>query len=274
MSGHNARKTLHLVLTGKGGVGKTVVARIVAEYVTDRCEPPLCFDTDQTNALFSEVPAFAAQVVDLFDDEARINPSRFDAMLNEILTAERSVVIDNGSSSYFETLEYIAENDLIETLQDAGFDVYLHCVVTGGAAGESTLANLLQMAENFGERINLCAWINHFIEPVRRDGKPFVEWPEFIENSDLIAAVLEIPRMSSQLSQADFSLMLKEHLSFAEAVAPDSRLDTMKRSRLMRVRKAIFGAMDQAFGGFADTHGADRCNAALAEIASAEAADE
>ena len=52
------------------------------------------------------------------------------------------------------------------------------------------------------------------------------------------------------MTQADFSLMLKENLSFAEATAPDSHLNTMQRSRLMRVRRTLFGAMDSAFGNF------------------------
>ena len=250
MSAIPYRKTLHFILSGKGGVGKTVVARIVSEYVTERCVPPLCFDTDQTNAVFAAVPAFNVEKVDLFDGEDKLNPSRFDRMMGTIIESNLPVVIDSGSSSYFETLEYIAENDLIETLHDAGFDVFLHCIVTGGAAMRFTVGNCIEMAEWFGERANICVWVNHFWEPVQKDGKPFIEWREFVEHEHLIAAVMEIPRMNSQMTQADFSLMLKENLSFAEATAPDSHLNTMQRSRLMRVRRTLFGAMDSAFGNF------------------------
>ena len=267
------RKTLHFILSGKGGVGKTVVARIVSEYVTERCVPPLCFDTDQTNAVFAAVPAFNVEKVDLFDGEDKLNPSRFDQMMGTIIESNAPVVIDSGSSSYFETLEYIAENDLIETLHDAGFDVYLHCIVTGGAAMRFTVENCVELAEWFGDRANICVWVNHFWEPVQQNGQPFIEWREFVQNEHLIAAVMEIPRMNSQMTQADFSQMLKENLSFAEAAAPDSHLNTMQRSRLMRVRRTLFGAMDSAFGSFLPAVASKKAKGGDAPASEKEAAD-
>jgi Mrp family chromosome partitioning ATPase len=39
----------HFVLQGKGGVGKTFVASLIAQYLTERGEPVACLDTDQVN---------------------------------------------------------------------------------------------------------------------------------------------------------------------------------------------------------------------------------
>ena len=48
-------KKLHFVLQGKGGVGKTVVALLLSQYVEEKGEPVICVDTDPVNASLSSL---------------------------------------------------------------------------------------------------------------------------------------------------------------------------------------------------------------------------
>lgn len=233
----------HLLLSGKGGVGKSVVARLLAEFLADKGDPPMAFDADPVNASFAAVPAFKAKVADLIDDDQKINASRFDAMIEDVLEAERPVVIDSGASSYLPLIAYMEENDLVTDLKSEGFDVYLHSIITGGAAADFTTHNFNDVASRFGDEAKVVVWLNHFWGKVVRDGKPFTEWRTYRANRDRIHCVFEIPKMASDTSAADFASMLERNVSLAEASGPQSDFRVMQRSRLFKIRRAIFEAM-------------------------------
>jgi hypothetical protein len=233
----------HLMLSGKGGVGKSVVSRLLAEFLADEGDPPLAFDADPINASFAAVPAFKANPVDLLDEDQKVDASQFDAMIDEVLQAERSVVIDSGASSYLPLLNYIEESDLIPELKAEGFEVYFHSVITGGAAVDFTTQNFDTVASAFGDEASIVVWLNHFWEKVSRDGKPFTEWRTYHNNRARVHTVLEIPKMTSDTSAADFAQMLKENLSFAEASDPQSHFRVMQRSRLRKIKRVMFEGM-------------------------------
>lgn len=233
----------HLLLSGKGGVGKSVVARLLAEFLADEGDPPMAIDADPVNASFAAVPAFNAKTADLIDDDQKINGSRFDAMIEDVLEAERPVVIDSGASSYLPLIAYIEENDLVCDLKSKGFEVYLHSVITGGAAADFTTHNFNDVASRFGDDANVVVWLNHFWGKVAKDGKPFTEWRTYRANRDRVHCVLEIPKMASDTSAADFAAMLERNVSLGEASGPQSDFRVMQRSRLLRIRRAMFEAM-------------------------------
>jgi CO dehydrogenase nickel-insertion accessory protein CooC1 len=43
---------IHMVLQGKGGVGKSFIAAMLAQYKARKGQIPLCIDTDPVNATF------------------------------------------------------------------------------------------------------------------------------------------------------------------------------------------------------------------------------
>jgi len=49
---------IHMVLQGKGGVGKSFVAAPMAQFLQDKGRDPLCIDTDPVNATFAGYSAF------------------------------------------------------------------------------------------------------------------------------------------------------------------------------------------------------------------------
>ena len=44
---------IHAVLQGKGGVGKTIIATMIAQYKASKGQTPICVDTDPVNYSFS-----------------------------------------------------------------------------------------------------------------------------------------------------------------------------------------------------------------------------
>ncbi len=71
------RNSIHLSLQGKGGVGKSLVASILAQYFRQTGRELRCIDTDPVNQTFSQYKALGAQHLDLME-EGRVDQRRFD----------------------------------------------------------------------------------------------------------------------------------------------------------------------------------------------------
>ena len=56
---------IHMVLQGKGGVGKSFVAALMAQFLQDRGRNPVCIDTDPVNATFAGYSAFGVHAIEL-----------------------------------------------------------------------------------------------------------------------------------------------------------------------------------------------------------------
>src|SRR5271167_734116 len=79
--------TVHLILQGKGGVGKSFAAFLLAQYLPDKSVLVRCFDADPINNTLANFPALNAVKVDLIENSdkgRRIDPRRFDDLVEQI----------------------------------------------------------------------------------------------------------------------------------------------------------------------------------------------
>ena len=79
--------TVHLILQGKGGVGKSLAAFLLAQYLPEKSINVRCYDADPVNSTLASFPALNAVKVDLMeslDKARRINPRRFDDLVEQI----------------------------------------------------------------------------------------------------------------------------------------------------------------------------------------------
>jgi len=76
---HTAQPTIHLVLQGKGGVGKSVVATWLAEFLIDRGQPVRCIDGDPVNRSLGQYRAFNAERLDLLNQDGVVQRTRYDS---------------------------------------------------------------------------------------------------------------------------------------------------------------------------------------------------
>jgi CO dehydrogenase nickel-insertion accessory protein CooC1 len=68
--------TIHLILQGKGRIGKSVVASWLAEFLIGRGEPVCCIDGDPVNRSMGQYKALAAEKLDLVNQmEWSCNPA-------------------------------------------------------------------------------------------------------------------------------------------------------------------------------------------------------
>src|SRR5579884_3436090 len=63
--------TIHLTLQGKGGVGKSLVASILAQYLRSGGRRVHCVDTDPVNRTLAQYSALTAERINLRDEHNR-----------------------------------------------------------------------------------------------------------------------------------------------------------------------------------------------------------
>lgn len=234
--------TIHLSLQGKGGVGKSLVAAVLAQYLKHKGADVRCIDTDPVNQTFSQYAALGAAHLKLLD-QGRIDPRAFDQLMDRLLTEDGVFVVDNGASTFVPLWHYILENDVARVLRDAGRRLYVHSVVTGGQALVDTLTGFRELAQTTLER-NVIVWVNEYFGPVQDSGKRFVEMKVYRENEAKVAGTVAIQKRSVDTFGRDMEDMLRRKMTFAEAI-DSPEFSIMTRQRLKTVRADLFEQLDQ-----------------------------
>ncbi len=125
MSKNSRSTTIHLLLQGKGGVGKTLVASYLAQYFMNRRQPVRCIDIDPLAHTLAQYGGLNVQMFPLIR-EGDIDPRSFDAVIENVLNGHGTFVMDTGPSAFVPLWNYILEHDLIRTLSSSGRRLYIH----------------------------------------------------------------------------------------------------------------------------------------------------
>ena len=240
-------RAFHIVMQGKGGVGKSTVSRFLAELLSDRGALPACFDLDAVNPSFSAVKALEVITSDIMDGDL-IDPRKFDGVVDAVLETEGDVVVDCGASTFNPMLAYIDEIDLFTVLGNEGFDVHLHTVIAGGADLQDTTQGFATLAKRFGTAAQLVVWLNPKNGAIEMGGKPFEDWPVTRDNHKHLKGFVSLPVLGPRTAAVDLTEMLSKGLTFSEAIDAKSPLPAMARHRLRRVRDTIFSDIDTVLG--------------------------
>ena len=242
---------VNLILQGKGGVGKSVVASFLTQHYRSRGINPVCIDTDPVNSTFAGYKAFGVQRLDIMDGPD-INQRRFDDLMESIMTSddpEAVMVVDNGAASFVPLGSYLASNEVFPLLSEAGHQVRLHTVLTGGQALDDTFHGLMALAQNFPEA-PLVVWMNHFFGPLERNGVEVEKSSQYKALGTRVMAQVTLPQVKMETFGADLKEMLSLRLTFDEALTAEDKngeplFKVMTRQRLKTMQRTIFAQMDR-----------------------------
>ena len=136
-------KEFHCILQTKGGIGKSVAAAWLSQYLLNQGRAVLTIECDQSNRTLSRYERLQTERLDLLDKDEQIDRRRFDALMERLVEDhEPIIVMDNGQASFVPLTRYLVECDALSLLEQAGRRSFVHCVVTGGQLGPSTLSGL------------------------------------------------------------------------------------------------------------------------------------
>ncbi|MGZ8293725.1 MAG: hypothetical protein ACXWVG_11830 [Telluria sp.] len=236
--------TVHFILQGKGGIGKTLVSTILAQWLAGKDERPLrCYDTDQENATFSRYKAMNVKHVEVMTDNRTIDPKRFDALMIDILEDDGNCVIDNGANTFSPLVAYLIENDCFSLLEDAGRKVYIHTIVGGGDTLHDTAMGFVSTAKNTS--VPLVLWENeHFGLLQSASGKSFLESQTYADNSARVRGRIVLSARNADTFGADVKKMNTGRLTIDEVKASD-KFNVMEKQRIKVVFRDLFEQLDK-----------------------------
>lgn len=235
---------IHMILQGKGGVGKSVIAALLAQYKASKGHETLCLDTDPINATFHGYQALNVQQIALMEND-EIVPRRFDALVEIMAPSAHDIIIDNGASAFVPLTHYLISNQIPALLARMGHELVIHTVITGGQALLDTVNGFRQLAGQFPAEASFVVWLNPYWGPIQHEGKSFEQLKAYQDRKSRVAAIVQIPPLKEETFGRDLSDMLQARLTFDEALAAAS-LAIMTRQRLQIIKGKLFDHLDQA----------------------------
>lgn len=235
---------IHMILQGKGGVGKSFIAATLAQYKISKGQKPLCIDTDPVNSTFYGYKGLGVKRLQILEGD-EINPRNFDTLVELIASSKDDVIIDNGASSFVPLSHYLISNQVPALLTEMGHEMIVHTVITGGQALLDTVSGFSQLASQFPSEAIFVVWLNPYWGPIEHEGKSFEQMKAYTANKARVSAIVQIPSLKEETYGRDLSDMLQERLTFDEALATDS-LTIMTRQRLKIIKGQLFGQLDSA----------------------------
>ena len=144
--------SIHFVGGEKGGVGKSVVARVLAQYLIDREIPFLGFDTDRSHGSLLRFYADYASpvVIDRYES--------LDAIV-EAAAAEpdRRILVDLAAQTHAPLVKWMDESGVLEMKDELGIAIrYWHVM----DAGKDSVDLLRALLERFGARLDYAVVLN------------------------------------------------------------------------------------------------------------------
>ncbi len=238
-------KKVHITLQGKGGIGKSFISVMIAQYIKRQDPDLLCLDTDPINATFSTFPALHVQSIALLEDNNMINERGFDNMMEKIIKSDSNVIIDNGAASYVPLSAYLIDNEAFDVIQRAGKQVIVHSVIAGGLAQDNTVSDFAALTSQLPEGVSVIVWLNEHLGPIEFNGKTFEEMKAYIDNRHRVIAIIRLPKLNENTYGKDVNTMLKQHLTFEEALQSDA-FHLMPKQRIKIVERSIYEQLDIA----------------------------
>ena len=239
----NANGTaIHLSLQGKGGVGKSFVASIVAQYLIARGHRVQCIDTDPVNHTLTQYKALPVSLLKLLQG-SRIDERKFDGLLDTFLKEDATFVVDNGASTFIAFWDFMLQSQALATLSEAGIPLYIHTVITGGLGLSDTIDGFRQLAESTQDR-RIVIWFNEYFGPMGWDDRGFLETDIYKLHQSKVVGTVTIPRRNPETFGRDIEEMISRKQTFGEALMWEGSY-MMVKQRIKIVRDHLFEQLDK-----------------------------
>jgi len=238
----NNDKTVHITLQGKGGIGKTLVAALLAQYLKQNSTEVHCYDADPVNTSFEGFTKLEAKRVSLMHD-GEINARVFDQVFEELVTLNHSSVIDCGASSFVPLVKYLKDNETYKFLENHGKKTIIHCPIAGGQSLPETLSGFAQLIEELPPVVKVVVWLNEYFGLIESKGIHFNDMKVAVNNADRLAGIILLAKQTEQTFGTDIREMLTRKLTFDELGESD-QFGLMAKQRLVIFKRVVFDQLD------------------------------
>lgn len=225
---------INITLGSKGGIGKTLVAAMITQYLLRTSEKNIiCMDLDWINRSFCHFKALNVIALDL-DTNGELEKRKFDIFVENIAESAQDdvFIIDCGGNTYSHILNYMKVNDVPALLLEMGHELLFHVPIAGGGNLEPSMQAFSLIAQEMPEAAPLALWINPFYGVIEMDGKQFEEFKAYKKSEDRVRNIIYIPNMHDDM-KFNMARMMMAGQTFDEAKG-DKSLRIMDKQRLLR----------------------------------------
>ena len=234
--------TMNIVMQGKGGVGKSLVAALLFQFLHEKqlkqqgC-PVLGVDLDALANTFSV----------LIDGKAiKLGEADFDKTVLFALDGD-AMVLDVGSCYYPSYPCFLFDNNVFELLQNNGIGVTIHIPVVSGASMAATISVMVAILNQFPASCRFVVWKNGYFDGLS-PGIDFTKLPGLDDFMPKVTAICELP-LQDQATEKAIQLMLTHNYNLlfsAVEASPDDDpvFGVLNKQRIARFKAGIFGQLE------------------------------
>ena len=229
--------SLNFIGGEKGGVGKSVAARVLAQYFIDKGRPFVGFDTDRSHTSFTRFYAdYAAPViVDTYEGLDLIA-----AVFEEPPTQgqQKSVIVDLAAQTAAPLSRWIRDSDVLSLMGELGITVNFWHLADAGKDSVDLLDRLLN---TFGPGPN------YFVVKNLGRGSDFSQLEESPALNKALALGGQLISLE-QLHEASMRKIDRQNVSFWAAIhnRPDTDgLGLLERQRVKTWLRTTYATLDQ-----------------------------
>lgn len=186
---------VHLIGGEKGGVGKSVMSRVFAQYCIDRNIPLRGFDSDRSHGSFMRFYEDFAEHVGLEDFQS------LDRLAEAALQGGNTqVVVDLAAQSSSSLRGWMEDTGVLELFREAGVIVNCWHILDDG---RDSLEMLGRLIDDFKNEVRYVIVMNH-----GRGGRfdAFHASPQKLRAQELGAKIIELPKLhEASMRQVDHS---------------------------------------------------------------------
>jgi len=142
---------LHLIGGEKGGVGKSVLARTLAQYFIDKGRPFTAFDTDKSHRSFQRFYADYASPIVIDRYEA------LDSMMEGVVQGRQRVLVDLAAQSFGLLTQWMEDSAVLDLVNDLGMALTYWHVMDSSRDSVDLLGSTL---DRFANRLKLVVVLN------------------------------------------------------------------------------------------------------------------
>ena len=238
---------LHLTLGDKGGIGKSFIASLMAQYYRENMPGVQvdCLDMDPKNKTLSRYGDLNVTLIDVQTD-GDIDKKKFDIFVNRVLDApdDGVVIADVGGNIYISLTDYLRVNEILELLMENGVEVTLNIPIVGGGDLFPTLKTLDELMVSTPPTVKASIWINQKNGRVEHEGKCFEESERHDDYKKRINTVCYIPLWRPDM-QVDVAKMLEIPLTFEAAMLSDA-FNLIGKQRLKMAKRYLYAAVERS----------------------------
>ena len=229
--------SLNFIGGEKGGVGKSVMARVLAQYFIDKSVPFIGFDTDRSHTSFTRFYADYASpvIVDTYEGLDLIVGAFEEAPT--LVGNSKSVIVDLAAQTAAPLARWVKDSDLLSVLAELGVTVNFWHLAD---AGKDSVDLLERLINTFG------AGPNYFVIKNQGRGSDFSQLDDSAALKKALALGAHVINLG-QLHEASMRKIDRQNASFWSAInqrsGPDS-LGLLERQRVKTWLKNTYSTLD------------------------------